>query len=207
MNSSYVVETSYSVDGKLKIILIVVAVIILAAIIVSLLKLIKTGKIKIGKEKNTLNSEDNLIEETETTDSIDTLDNDNSVEELNTDNLNDDFSGYETPNFNDISSVPNMQEQVMPQMNTAPNMQEQVMPQMNAAPNMQEQVMPQMNAAPSMQEQVIPQMNAAPSMQEQVMPQMENSSDSTNINQLDNFANENETPKSIWSNNSDNNLQ
>ena len=193
MNSSYVVETSYSVDGKLRVILIIVGLIILVAIVVSLLKLIKTGKIKIGKEKNNLKQEDNLIEETENVDNLDTLD-DISTEKLNTDNLINDLNEeYEAPVFDSTLSTSVMQEQVIPQMDMAPNMQEQVMPQMDMAPNMQEQVMPQMDMAPN--------------MQDQVMPPSENSSVTTDVNQLDNLVNKNEMSKSIWSNNSNNNLQ
>ena len=165
MNSSYVVETSYSVDGKLRVILIIVGLIILVAIVVSLLKLIKTGKIKIGKEKNNLKQEDNLIEETENVDNLDTLD-DISTEKLNTDNLINDLNEeYEAPVFDSTLSTSVMQEQVIPQMDMAPN------------------------------------------MQDQVMPPSENSSVTTDVNQLDNLVNKNEMSKSIWSNNSNNNLQ
>lgn len=144
MNSSYHVDTSYAASGKLTIIIIIVAIIILAAIIVSVIKLIKTGKINIGKNKP--------VEEVPAEEETLTTEEETYEEPVVAETLQMEDEGYEAPNFNDVTpqvnayvQEPMMQQPQMPQapvesVNTNMNMVPPTMPQAPVEPQM-----PQMN--------------------------------------------------------------
>lgn len=167
MNSSYTVETSYSIDVKLKVIIIIAVLIIIAAIIVSLVKLIKTGKIKIGK-KNNDEIDDHFATDVEQLENVESLENSYSNDSFDS-MIEDTSEGYDAPNFNDDISSKGIS-----------------------------------NIESTM---VMPQMESTSIEQTTVMNQTEDTLTDSSSLQTESFGNENELPRSIWSNNSDINVQ